>query len=71
MSERTYRCEDHYMIVLYRYTKDTQKTSRDGASSLPQAFDELVDTVKPEAILSGVANIHRYVLRVELILRRQ
>ena len=71
MSEHTCRCENHYLEVLYRYIQKIRRRRGDGKSSLPQAFDELVDTIEAEAIFSGVANIHRYVLRVELILRRQ
>ena len=41
----------------------------DGHSSLPQAFDELVHAVKAKALVWRIADVHRNVLRVELILR--
>lgn len=41
----------------------------DGHSSLPQAFDELVHTVKAKSLVWRIADVHRNVLRVELILR--
>jgi hypothetical protein len=38
-------------------------------SSLPKGFDELVHAIKAETVLSGVADIHRRVLRMELVLQ--
>ena len=44
------------------------KKSIQGNSSLPKAFDELVRAVNAETLFSRVADIHRHVLRMELIL---
>jgi len=38
-------------------------------SSLPKAFDKLVHAIETETILSGVADIHRRMLRMELVLQ--
>ena len=40
-----------------------------GTTSLPQALDELVYPIEAKAVLGGVADVHRHVLRVELVLR--
>lgn len=36
---------------------------------MPQALDELVHPIEAEAVLGRVADVHRHVLRVELVLR--
>ena len=38
-------------------------------SSLPKASNELVHAIEAETVLSGVTDIHRHMLRMELVLQ--
>jgi hypothetical protein len=52
--------------ILYWYH---QARIAEGHSSLPQALDELVNAIEPKALVDRIADVHRNVLRVELVLR--